>query len=376
MKVAFAGGGTGGHVYPGLAIAEALASDAGCAPLEVLFIGTRDRLEARIVPAAGVPIAFVRAAPLVRGSRLALPASLGRALVTNLAGFVQSLAILHRARPDVLIATGGYVALPVVAALRFVRLLGRSRARIALLETNAVPGVANRLLAPLADEIWYAVAPGRPLRARERAVGTPVRSSLLRPREPAEARRALGLVTAKTTVVVLGGSLGAASLNAAVAELLESGVPAGWQIAVVAGERDAASLRVRLAGRPDAVVIAYLDDPRDAYAAADIVVARAGASTLGELAATATPALLVPYPFATADHQRLNAVAYAASGAARVVADAEISGPRLRAELTAMLAAPAFGDLRAAARNLAGADPRTAIVGRVKALCASNSTIP
>ncbi len=376
MKVAFAGGGTGGHVYPGLAIAEALASDAGCAPLEVLFIGTRDRLEARIVPAAGVPIAFVRAAPLVRGSRLALPASLGRALVTNLAGFVQSLAILHRARPDVLIATGGYVALPVVAALRFVRLLGRSRARIALLETNAVPGVANRLLAPLADEIWYAVAPGRPLRARERVVGTPVRSSLLRPRERAEARRALGLVTAKTTVVVLGGSLGAASLNAAVAELLESGVPAGWQIAVVAGERDAASLRVRLAGRPDAVVIAYLDDPRDAYAAADIVVARAGASTLGELAATATPALLVPYPFATADHQRLNAVAYAASGAARVVADAEISGPRLRAELTAMLAAPAFGDLRAAARNLAGADPRTAIVGRVKALCASNSTIP
>jgi UDP-N-acetylglucosamine--N-acetylmuramyl-(pentapeptide) pyrophosphoryl-undecaprenol N-acetylglucosamine transferase len=376
VKVAFAGGGTGGHVYPGLAIAEALASDAGCAPLEVLFIGTRDRLEARIVPAAGVPIAFVRAAPLVRGSRLALPASLGRALVTNLAGFVQSLAILHRARPDVLIATGGYVALPVVAALRFVRLLGRSRARIALLETNAVPGVANRLLAPLADEIWYAVAPGRPLRARERVVGTPVRSSLLRPRERAEARRALGLVTAKTTVVVLGGSLGAASLNAAVAELLESGVPAGWQIAVVAGERDAASLRVRLAGRPDAVVIAYLDDPRDAYAAADIVVARAGASTLGELAATATPALLVPYPFATADHQRLNAVAYAASGAARVVADAEISGPRLRAELTAMLAAPAFGDLRAAARNLAGADPRTAIVGRVKALCASNSTIP
>lgn len=376
MKVALTGGGTGGHVYPGLAIAEALAADGGCAPLEVLFIGTRDRLEARIVPAAGVPIAFVRAAPLARGSRSALPASLARALVTNFAGFVQSLAVLHRARPDVLIATGGYVALPVVAALRFVRLLGRSRARIALLETNAVAGVANRLLAPLADEIWYAVAPGRPLGPRERVVGTPVRSSLRRPREPADARRALGLDPAKTTVVVLGGSLGAASLNSAVAELLENGVPAGWQIAVIAGERDAASLRARLAGQPDAVVIGYLDDPRDAYAAADIVVARAGASTLGELAATATPALLIPYPFATADHQRLNAVAYAASGAARVVKDADISSGRLRAELTAMLAASAFGELRAAARKLAGADPRAAIVERVKALCASNGTIP
>ncbi len=376
MKVALTGGGTGGHVYPGLAIAETLASDGGCAPLELLFIGTRDRLEARIVPAAGVPIAFVRAAPLVRGARISFPYSLGRALVTNVLGFVQSLAVLHRARPDVLIATGGYVALPVVAALRVVRLLGRSRARIALLETNAVPGVANRLLAPLADEIWYAVAPERPLRARERVVGTPVRSSLRRPRAPADARRALGLDAAKTTVVVLGGSLGAASLNSAVAELLESGVPAGWQIAVIAGERDAASLRARLAGRAEAVVIGYLDDPRDAYAAADIVVARAGASTLGELAATATPALLVPYPFATADHQRLNAAAYAASGAARVVADAAISGRRLRAELTAMLAAPAFGDLRAAARALAGVDPRTAIVERVKALCASNVTLP
>ena len=286
------------------------------------------------------------------------------------------LAILHRAKPDVLIATGGYVALPVVAALRFVRLLGRTKAKIALLEPNAVAGITNRLLAPLVDEVWYATAPTRALRSRELVVGTPVRSSMRRAMDPAAARVALGLAPEKTTIVAIGGSLGAASINDAVATLAEAGVPAGWQFAVIAGARDYDAVRARLAGRADVVVLPYLDDPRSAFAAADLVLARAGASTLAELAATGTPALLVPYPHATADHQRYNAEAYARSGAARVVADRELDAERLRRELVSMLAEEPYARLRAAARALADTDPRAVITARVKRLLSSNSAPP
>jgi UDP-N-acetylglucosamine--N-acetylmuramyl-(pentapeptide) pyrophosphoryl-undecaprenol N-acetylglucosamine transferase len=278
-------------------------------------------------------------------------------------------------KPDVLIATGGYVAFPVVAALRLVRALGRSRARIALFEPNAVSGLTNRLLAPLVDEIWYASAPdARPLGAREYVVGTPVRSSLRRPMSASEGRAALGLDPAKTTIVVLGGSQGARSLNASAASLAETGLPADWQLLVVAGDADVHSLRARLRERSGVLVLAYLDDPRAAYAAAVVVVARSGASTLAELAATATPALLVPYPYATNDHQMRNARAYAVDGAARVLPDAELDADRLRSELETMLSDIAA--LRAAALRRAGADPRVTIVARVKTWSPANKHAP
>jgi UDP-N-acetylglucosamine--N-acetylmuramyl-(pentapeptide) pyrophosphoryl-undecaprenol N-acetylglucosamine transferase len=364
------GGGTGGHIYPALAIAEACALEPAFAPLDVLFVGARDRLEATIVPKAGVDIAFVHGAPLARGRPLAL----ARTVLANARGFLDSLAILHRARPDVLIATGGYVALPVVAALRAVRTLGRSKARIAIFEANAAPGLANRLLGPLADETWYAIAPPRRLRPRERVVGTPVRSSLHRPCWPDDARRELGLDQTCRTIVVMGGSQGARSLNEALAGLVEAGLPADWQVVALTGTRDYDALRARLARYPRTTVLAYLDDPRVLYAAADLVVARAGASTLGELAATGTPAVLVPYPHATADHQTANAHAFAAGGGARVVADADLEPLRLRAEIAAALRdLPA---LRARAARAASRDPRTAIVARVKSWQAANRAHP
>jgi UDP-N-acetylglucosamine--N-acetylmuramyl-(pentapeptide) pyrophosphoryl-undecaprenol N-acetylglucosamine transferase len=306
----------------------------------------------------------VHAAPFARRRPLALAGT----VLANVRGFADALAILHRARPDVLIATGGYVAFPVVAALRFVRLLGRTRARIALLEPNAVAGLTNRLLAPLVDEIWYAQPPaGRVLGPKESVLGTPVRASMRRPLAAAEARRALGLASDATTVVVMGGSQGARSLNDAAAALVEAGGVPQTQLLILAGSRDAGALSARLAGMPNARVLAYLDDPRVAYAAADLVVARAGASTLAELAATGTPALLVPYPHATDDHQSHNARIAAASGAARVLADRELDAVRLRAELEALLAPDALATMRAAAAHAARRDPSATIVARVKA---------
>lgn len=373
MRLVLTGGGTGGHVYPAIAIAEAFAREKDFTPIRVLFIGTKDRMEAQIVPKAGLDIEFVRAAPFERKFSL----NVFTMLVTNVVGFVESLAVLRHLQPNVLIATGGYVALPVVAAARFARALGLLGTRIALLEPNAVAGLTNRMLSPLVDEIWYSIDPaGRPMTANEFVVGTPVRSSMRRIVDPGEARTSLKLDPQKVTIVVMGGSLGATSINTAMADLIVADLPPEWQVLLVAGERDQNEMWRRLGWRERVKVVPYIDDPRVAYAAADMVVSRAGASTIGELAATATPALLVPYPHATGDHQTANAVAYAASGAARVIPDGELDAGRLRLELTAALGKERLGAMRAAARRASLTDARSAIVARVKTWTIANTKAP
>lgn len=367
MKVLLTGGGTGGHIYPALAIAEALRADPEMQPIEFLFVGTRGGLEAGIVPKTGLPIAYVHAAPLQRRISLGII----RTFVDNARGFFETLAILHRFRPDLAIATGGYVTLPVVKAVWLVRFLRLSRARIVLLEPNARAGLANRLLRPFVDEVWLALAPpSRKLRRNERLTGTPVRASFGRAISLQEARSALGLDPEMTTIVVFGGSQGARTLNEAVTSLALHDLPAQWQVLLVAGEReyDGIERRVRAADVPRVRVERYLDDLAIAYAAADIVVARAGASTVAELIATGTPAILVPYPHATGDHQRENADVLRQIGAARVLRDADVDAPRLREALESALAPQAYAALRGAARAAADRDPCAAIVDRVKAL--------
>ena len=360
MRVALAGGGTGGHIYPAIAIAEALERTPAAHPLQALFIGSRGRLEERIVPGAGYSIAFVASAPLERRPSFAI---LGT-VVRNALGVAQEFIVLHRFQPDLLVATGGYVAFPVVVALRLVRLAGLSRARIALLEPNAVPGLANRLLEPLADEIWLSFTPSEKLGSREVVTGTPVRASFGEPIEASEARARLGLDPSKTTVVVLGGSLGARRLNEAVTALAGSGMlPHDWQLLHLTGSDPA--MRTTAPGLRQ---IEYLDDPRPAYAAADVIVARAGASTLAEIAATMKPAILVPFPFATDDHQTLNAERFAAGGAACVVSDAEFDAQRLLIELRAVLEPRRLEELGAAARRGPLRDAANAIAARAVAL--------
>ncbi len=368
MRLLLTGGGTGGHIYPAVAIAEACAREPSLAPLCASFIGSRRGLEARIVPAASLRIAFVSAAPFERGA----PIALLRTIALNALGFLRALVLVRGLRPDVLVATGGYVTFPVVAALRCLRALGLTRARIAVLEANATPGLTNRLLAPLADEVWWAHRPPEAMGARAVLTGMPVRASLRVPLTRTAARQMLGLEAEAVTIVVMGGSQGARSLNAAVAAMIEAGFPAHWQIALVSGKREYETLALRLGGRARVRVFAYLDDPRAAYAAADIVVVRSGASTLGELAATGTPAILVPYPHATDDHQMRNARAYAAGGAAIVLPDADLNAARLQHELQAALEPARLEPLRVAARAAAIDDPAAAIAARVKLLISAN----
>jgi UDP-N-acetylglucosamine--N-acetylmuramyl-(pentapeptide) pyrophosphoryl-undecaprenol N-acetylglucosamine transferase len=375
VKIVLTGGGTGGHVYPALAIAEALAEEPAVAPLEVLFAGTRDRLEAEIVPKAGIPIAFVRAAPLERRPSLELV----RTAFENLRGVGDAFALVQRFAPDAVIATGGYVTFPVVVAARLARLLHRSRAKIVLLEPNATAGLTNRLLEPLVDEKWVSLPQVAGAQGRRTIVtGTPVRAAFLKPIDARIARLTLGLEPQRTTVAIIGGSQGAHSLNEAVASLLEAG-GAPWQILHLTGSRDFAAMSAReqpAVARGDARVINYLADPRVAYAAADLMVVRAGASTLAELAATATPAILVPYPHATGDHQTHNARTFVALGAARLLRDEELSGERLARELHEALAPEAIAAMRRAAHKLAQGDPRAVIRARVKRWSPANTAQP
>ena len=353
LNVVFTGGGTGGHLYPAIAIAQALGERAN-----VTFIGAADRLEATIVPNAGYPLITVKSAPAKRA-------------YANLPGVFQAMSALRRLNPDIVIATGGYVSLPVVLAARILRQFRRIHATIALLEPNARPGLTNRLLAPLVDEVWGAFPGGDPRFAGKYVqTGIPVRASLrtLPSRDAAIER--LGLSSKRSTLLAMGGSQGARSINDALTSLLKSdGLPEGWQLIHVTGEKEYDRVRSAL-GREDGALRAYLNDVGDAYAAADLVLARAGASTLGELAATGRPAILVPYPHAAEDHQRANAATVARSGAAVVVDDRDLIAGKLRGILAEVTQPSRLGDLRAAAERARTIDPITTILARVDALTA------
>jgi UDP-N-acetylglucosamine--N-acetylmuramyl-(pentapeptide) pyrophosphoryl-undecaprenol N-acetylglucosamine transferase len=366
LRVAFAGGGTGGHIYPALAIDDALRAEVDPERYQPRFFGNRDGLEATLV--TSMPLTFVPSAPLQRKFSLQTLRTLWR----NLLGVAVALAALRAFKPVMIVATGGYVCFPVVVAARILRTLGLIRCGIALLEINVRPGLTNRLLAPLVDEVWTTYEASAPyFRGKAQRTGTPVRASLARPMHPARARLELGLAPERTTIVAMGGSQGARSINEAVAALVtRRTLGDDRQVLHVSGERDHAYMQAeeREAGVNHVLLVAYLADPACAYAAADVAIARAGASTLAELAATGTPSILVPYPYAADDHQAANAGVFAERGAAVVLNDAELDGDRLWWTLDAILQPVRLAEMRAAAASLAVPGAAQAIVGRIDVL--------
>ncbi len=366
FRVAFAGGGTGGHVYPALAIDDAIRSEYDADHYEPRFFGNRDGLEARLVTT--MPLTFVPSAALQRTLSLRTL----RTVLRNLAGIAVALRALAAFRPQMVVATGGYVCFPVVVAARVLRLFGRLRCAIALLEINVRPGLTNRLLAPLVDEVWTTYDASAPyFRGKARRTGTPVRASLLRPVNPSRARMALGLAPERTTIVAMGGSQGARSINEAIVALVTRRTLGDQrQLLHVSGERDYAYMQAeeRDTGGNHVSLVDYLADPANAYAAADVVIARSGASTLAELAATGTPAILIPYPFAADDHQAHNAAVFAEAGAAVVIADKDLDGDRLWWALDAILRPETLAAMRRAAVALNAPNAGAAIVSRIESL--------
>ncbi len=366
MTVVFAGGGTGGHLYPAIAIADALKPRA-----TIAFIGSADRLETTIVPKAGYPLHTVSAHALPR--RLSF--DLLRAIARNVKGTLQSLTLLAAARPDLVVATGGYVCFPVALAARIRQLVGLSRAPIVLLEPNLAPGVTTRLLAPIVDEIWGECGGfARRLRAKCRPTGVPIRSSLRSLPSRAEAASRLGLDPAKPVLLAIGGSQGARAINDALVRALQSdALPRNWQVLALTGAAEYAKVFTAVRTAKDVAAAAfvarpYLDEMGDAYAVADLVLARAGASTLGELAALGKPAVLVPYPFATEAHQRANATRFEAAGAALVMTDEQLASGALPAVLAEATAPQRLASLSANARQLGQNDPLAQILARIDSL--------
>ncbi len=370
MRIAFAGGGTGGHIYPALAIDEALRADAekkGEA-YESRFFGNPRGLETELVP-GHIPLTLVPSRPLPRK----LEPQLALTVLDNARGIAVAGAALAAFKPDVVIATGGYVCFPVVFAARLLRVARTIDPAIAMLEINAVPGLTNRLLAPLVDEVWGAFAESHATFGRKLIVtGTPTRASLRTHLAPETARVMLGLNPAKTTIVVMGGSQGARSINEATTALVtRRSLPDTWQVLHICGRRDYQYMKAEQRAVPagnHVRLLDYLDDPAPAYAAADVVVTRSGASTLAELAVTATPSMLVPYPRAAEEHQLRNADAFSRSGAAAVLEDRELSADALWWRLVEMLEPQRLASMRRAARELGPPDATAAIVRRVAAL--------
>lgn len=366
FRVAFTGGGTGGHIYPALAIDDAIRAEYDVAAYEPRFFGNRDGLESQIV--TSMPLVFVPSAALQRKLSLGTLRTVWR----NAFGVLIALRALAVFKPLMVVATGGYVCFPVVVAARVLRLLRVLRCGIALLEINVRPGLTNRLLAPLVDEVWTTYdASARYFGRKACRTGSPTRASFAKPVHAHRARLDLGLAPERTTIVAMGGSQGARSINEAVAALVtRRTVGDDRQVLHISGERDYGYMQAeeRDPGKNHVALLPYLADPAGAYAAADVVIARSGASTLAELAATGTPSILIPYPFAADDHQAHNAALFVECGAAVVIADKELDADRLWWVLDAVLQPERLAAMRAGAESLASPDAGHAIVTRIESL--------
>jgi UDP-N-acetylglucosamine--N-acetylmuramyl-(pentapeptide) pyrophosphoryl-undecaprenol N-acetylglucosamine transferase len=363
FSVVIAGGGTGGHLYPGIAVARELLARRPDA--QISFAGTARGLEARVVPHEGFPLDVIRSAG-VKGKSLARRLQ-GMALVPI--SLVDAWGLVSARRPDLVIGVGGYSAGPVVlvAALRGVPTM--------LLEQNAVPGLTNRLLARKVQAAAVTFDSTRAFFGAKAFVsGNPVRPEFFATAGPE--RESEGdehaSVASVTGVLVFGGSQGAHAINVAMVEAasrLAAG-GAGLRLVHQTGERDVEMVRAayRQAGLQADVEPFFYDMGRQ-LRQADVVVCRAGATTLAEIAAAGAAAILIPLPSATDDHQRKNAEVLQAAGAAELLLQADLSGPIL-ADRIASLA----GDrdrrrrMSAAARSLARPDAAKMIVDRALAL--------
>ncbi len=323
VKVLIAGGGTGGHVYPMVAVAEALVRERG--EVEVVFVGTERGIETRVIPEQGGRLELLEVLPLRgRGFGGAM-----RGLVAALRAIPRARALVRRLEPDVVFSVGGYAAGPVTLAARSCGL------PVTMLEPNAVLGFTNRLLKSLVQRAYvcFPELMGSFPSKQVCFTGVPLRARFEPSRYQAQA--------AVTRLLIMGGSQGAQALNEtlprAVAACLESGVD--LQVVHQTGRDKDAEVRALYGqlGIADRVVIkTFISDVAAALVDADVVIERSGAGSLAELCAVGRAAILIPYPYAADDHQRRNAESLQAAGAARCVVQDQASVERLTEELLSL----------------------------------------
>jgi UDP-N-acetylglucosamine--N-acetylmuramyl-(pentapeptide) pyrophosphoryl-undecaprenol N-acetylglucosamine transferase len=356
LRILIAGGGTGGHLYPGIAVAEEVTATAGG---QAVFVGTSRGLEIKLVPQAGFPLELVTVSGLKRMGLMARLRGLGRLP----RAFVDSWRILRRHRPDVVMGVGGYASGPLVLAAA---LLGYPTA---IQEQNSMPGFTNRLLGRFARRVFVAFeeAAGHFARHKVRMVGNPVRRRFLDGvNRPSAAGR---------SILILGGSQGSHAVNEIASGMVRVLDARGRLPPIVhqTGPDELSRMELHYAAlgydERRVAVKAFIDDMPAALADAALVVARAGALTLAELAITGVPAILIPLPTAADDHQTINALAYERAGAAMVLSQDHASPTRLADMVDPILGNPTRRAAMAAAMtNLARKDATKEIVAELGAI--------
>ena len=356
MRVLIAAGGTGGHIYPGIAVAQEIKRRDGNS--QVRFVGTARGLEGRLVPQAGFDLTLIDSSGLKNVSLVAR----ARGLATLPKSFYDALKLIKQFKPDVVVGAGGYVSGPVVlmAAL--------SNRPTLIMESNALPGWTNRVLARFVDRAAVSFDEALPFfRGKAEVTGNPVRHEFFE--IPAKQRD-----PSKCSLLVFGGSQGARAINeamvAALGELKMSPVP--LQVKHQTGPADFEKVKKgydEAGWGENAEVSAYIDNMMGDFAKADLVICRAGATTTAELIAAGKAAVMIPFPLAADDHQRKNAEAMEAAGAARMILQKDLSGNVLAKQIIDLAQNPGkVSAMEQASSKLARGDAAVAAVNMIEKL--------
>lgn len=356
MRVIIAAGGTGGHLYPGVALAREFERQMPGS--ETMFVGTTRGLETNVVPREGFELITIAARGVMgKGAGGAVQ---GLAVVPL--GVAQCLAVCRKRRPDLAIGVGGYTSPPLILAAF---LLGIRRI---LVEPNVYPGMANRALSPVADLVFVSFAETAPYfgSRKTRIVGTPIRREFLEVGAPDSEAKGL-------TLLILGGSQGAHSINRAMVAALPALIAAhpGLRVIHQTGERDFEEVAAiyRTCPSIEAEIVPFLYDMPRAFRRADLIVSRSGATTVAEITACGKPAVLIPFPHAVHGHQERNARVLERAGAAQVIVDGRLSGDMLAGAVSSLLTRPdRLREMARCSKALGQADAAERIVSECRAL--------
>ena len=328
MRIIIAGGGTGGHLFPGIAIAEEFNGRG--AENEVLFVGTEKGIEARVLPKLGWPVRFISAEG-IKGKGVL---SKIRALYKLIPGFFESVKVIKEFRPDAVIGVGGYASAPLLMAARFLKI------RTTIHEQNALPGVTNRILGKFVNRVFISFPDSAGFFPERKVVvsGNPLRREIV---EGLQWPVVSGQWSEgkKPAILVFGGSLGAHRINMAMLEMIRQiNEPDKWKIIHQTGEKDYKEIKEGyIEADWEADVRPFIYDMPSAYGEADLVICRAGATTVAELTAAGKPAILIPYPFAADDHQRVNAESLVEAGGGVMILEKDLTGECLASEVERLL---------------------------------------
>jgi UDP-N-acetylglucosamine--N-acetylmuramyl-(pentapeptide) pyrophosphoryl-undecaprenol N-acetylglucosamine transferase len=322
MKITIVSGGTGGHIYPGIAVADEIKKRDPQA--EIVFLGSKDGLEKELVGKAGYKIKLIRSRALLRKiSYKAISAPF-----VMFVGFFQAIFFLKKFSPDILVSTGGYASLPAVAAAKLLRI------PTILLEQNVLPGAVNRICKRFSNKVFISFEETKKYMQGE-VVGNPVREEIKKA-DRNLSRKKLGLDQNARVILIMGGSQGSKKINEAVISAADK-LPSGVQVLHIIGERDYQWIEstINREELSNYFPIAYLhQEIANAIAASNLVISRAGATAIAEFVVLGIPMVLIPFPYAAENHQKLNAQVMVDGGAAIMVEDKDFDSEKFLSLIT------------------------------------------